>query len=132
MRILYDTNILVAVLSRREALLRFKSQVAAKQFTNITSKHVLAEVEAVLIEKFCLARQRAKAAVRLLQRQSIVVHPANVKTICRDPFDDHILAAAVAGEAEYLVTEDEDLLILEQYKGVKIVTYSAFNQLTGV
>lgn len=120
MRILYDTNVLVKLLSRRESILAFKDD-AKNGITNVSSRHILGEVEAVLVEKLGLTRQRARAAARLLGRQSIMVEPKNIEKVCRDPFDDYILAAATAGKAEYLVTADKDLLILREYKGVKIV-----------
>ena len=49
-----------------------------------------------------------------------------VTGICRDPHDDMVLACALAAEAHYLVTRDKDLLVLQQYEGVAIVTPEAF------
>jgi putative PIN family toxin of toxin-antitoxin system len=128
MRILYDTNVLVKILSRREAILLFKAQILEKQLVHITSSHILSEVEAVLFEKMNLTRQKSKVAARLLARQSTVVEPKNIEKICRDPFDDYVVAAAVAGNVEYIITEDKDLLVLKQHKSVKIVTYAHFEQ----
>lgn len=39
----------------------------------------------------------------------------------RDPKDNKFLSTADAAKADYLVTEDEDLLVLKQYRGTKIV-----------
>jgi uncharacterized protein len=41
--------------------------------------------------------------------------------VCRDPNDDFLIETAVAGGADYLVTGDEDLLSLKEYRGVPIV-----------
>jgi len=128
MRILYDTNVLVKMLSRREAILAFKKELQSGS-THISSRHILSEVEAVLVEKLKLTKQKAKAAARLLGRQSVIVHPKEIEKICRDPFDDYVLAAAVMGEVEYLVTADKDLLVLEAHRGVKIVTPNEFARL---
>jgi len=130
MRILYDTNVLIKMLSRREAILAFKEDLK-DGIINVSSKYMLAEVEAVLVEKLDLTKQKAKAAARLLGRQSILVEPKNVEKICRDPFDDYILAAAVTGKAKYLVTADKDLLILDEYKGVKVIKPNRFRKITG-
>ena len=46
--------------------------------------------------------------------------------IVRDPNDDMILACAVAAAAEYVVTRDLDLLSLDTYAGIAIVTPEAF------
>lgn len=128
MRVLYDTNILVKVLSRRESILRFKKDIE-NGVVHISSRHILSEVKAVLVEKLGLTKQKAKATPRLLGRQSIIVESKSVEKICRDPFDDYILAAAVTGKINYLVTADKDLLVLDEYKGIKIVKPTEFRKL---
>ncbi|HEX9670444.1 MAG TPA: putative toxin-antitoxin system toxin component, PIN family [Thermoanaerobaculia bacterium] len=45
---------------------------------------------------------------------------------CRDPDDDWVLATAVAGEAEVIVTGDGDLLDLRSYRGIAILSPRAF------
>jgi predicted nucleic acid-binding protein len=46
--------------------------------------------------------------------------------MARDPKDDKFLATAKAVAADYLVSEDEDLLVLEEYEGTRIVNAAAF------
>jgi putative PIN family toxin of toxin-antitoxin system len=58
-----------------------------------------------------------------------VVEAAHIEPISRDPNDDKVLAAARAGRADYLVTEDKDLLTLGEYAGTAIVTPEAFLRL---
>ncbi len=41
---------------------------------------------------------------------------------CRDPRDDKILEVAVNGEADCIVTGDKDLLVLDPFESVQIVT----------
>lgn len=128
MRVLYDSNVLVKVLSRRESVLTFKDDIK-NGLINISSQHILSEVEAVLAEKLGLTKQKARAAARLLGRQSVIAEPKHVEKVCRDPFDDYVLAAAVTGKAEYLVTADKDLLVLSEYKGVKIIKPTEFRRI---
>jgi putative PIN family toxin of toxin-antitoxin system len=120
MRILYDTNVLVAMLPRRESILAFKKQLE-NDTVHISSPFILAEVEAVLIKKLKITKQKAKATVRLLERQSVIVHPKKIEKICRDPFDDYVLAAAVSGKVDYIITADKDLLVLEKHRGIVII-----------
>ena len=44
----------------------------------------------------------------------------------RDPDDDQVLEAAIAGAAEYIVTGDQDLLTIGTYAGIEIVTPARF------
>lgn len=128
MRILYDTNVL-AKLTRREELVTFRALISEGQIEHITSEYILNELETVLSLKFDLTKQKAKITVRLFARLSEVVKPGSIEKVCRDPFDDYVLAAAKEGGADYLVTEDKDLLILKNYKTVKIVNISTFKSI---
>lgn len=125
MRILYDTNVL-AKLTRREELAAFRALISERQIVHITSEYILNELETILSLKFDLTKQKAKITVRLFARLSEVVKPESIEKVCRDPFDDYVLAAAVEGNAEYLVTEDKDLLVLKYYKDIRVVNKSTF------
>jgi putative PIN family toxin of toxin-antitoxin system len=45
-----------------------------------------------------------------------------VQNVCRDSEDDKILECAFLADADYIITGDSDLLILEEFRGIKIVT----------
>lgn len=120
MRILYDTNVLVAMLSRRESIAVFKKQLE-NGVVHISSPFILAEVEAVLVRKLKLTKQKARATTRLLERQSVIVHPKKIEKFCRDPLDNYVLAAAASAKVDYLVTADKDLLVLERHGKVVII-----------
>jgi predicted nucleic acid-binding protein len=47
---------------------------------------------------------------------------------CRDPKDDKLLELALSGRADLILTGDEDLLVLHPWRGVSILTPSAYLQ----
>ena len=61
---------------------------------------------------------------------SEIIHDLSpVPSICRDPEDNIIIACAVDAQADYIVTGDEDLLILKRYKGIVILNPRNFEAL---
>jgi putative PIN family toxin of toxin-antitoxin system len=62
----------------------------------------------------------------LVAAAQVEIKPEDILPICRDPKDDIFLACAKAAHADYLVSEDQDLLVLENYAGAKIVNVPAF------
>ena len=66
---------------------------------------------------------------RYLPSSDETVEPKDVPSVSRDPADDKFLACSRLAGAEYLVTEDKDLLVLEVYKGSRICQPAEFIKL---
>ena len=58
--------------------------------------------------------------------QSEFVDIPNIPNVSRDVKDDKFLATAAIAQADYLVTEDNDLLVLDEYEGAKIIDAATF------
>jgi len=56
------------------------------------------------------------------------ITPEITPAVSRDPKDDMFLALAVESKATYLVSEDNDLLVLDPYRGIRILTALEFLQ----
>lgn len=89
----------------------------------LTSEFILEETQAKLIEKFGYTAEVAAEAVTVLRSRMKVVPALRLDSpVCRDPDDDHILAAAVRANCDCVITGDQDLLVLKAYDGIDILS----------
>ena len=89
----------------------------------LTSEFILHEAEEKLVEKFGCSKEMSAEAIGVLRsRMEVLVTSSLERPVCRDPDDDNILAAAVSGNGECIVTGDKDLLVLEQHESVDILS----------
>ena len=49
-----------------------------------------------------------------------------VQQVCRDSEDDKILECALLANADYIITGDADLLVIKEFRGIKIITASEY------
>lgn len=61
----------------------------------------------------------------------MVAAPPLPQPVCRDPDDDAVLTCALAAQVELIVSGDNDLLVLEQFQGIRIVTPAQAVKLIG-
>ena len=72
-----------------------------------------------------IAKQSLSIAGLVLRYAELaqLVRPASIAAVVlRDPDDDHVLACALAANADLIVSGDGDLLALKEYQGISIVT----------
>lgn len=132
MRFIFDTNILIS------RLLAAKSLPAKALDIGLVSGSVLAS-DATLNELAdVLSRDKFDRYVTIKDRKQFLEHflyiiekVEIIRTVkeCRDPKDDKFLELALNGQADYLVTGDEDLLVMENFHQSKILTPANFIRL---
>lgn len=127
MRVVFDTNILVAALvfpgGRGEEALR---RVIEERDELLLSKPILDELLGVLARKFARdAEELARVAV-FLGGLATMVKPARRLRVLADGPDNRILECALAGEAGAIVTGDRAILALGEYRGVRILGLRAY------
>lgn len=136
LRAVLDTNILVSAFlfyERGGVPIELLRKAQEGRFTLITSLPMLDELEGVLTrdtraqERYGYTPDAAIAYRTLLESQAVLVKPAvPFPQVSRDPDDDLIVATAVVGNADLLVTGDSDLLCLGEHEGIRIVTPRQF------
>ena len=126
MRVVLDTNVLVAAFVARGVCGDVFERVIVDQEL-VLSPHIVSEFERVMTEKLRFDASRVERSIALLRRVARMVDPAPLaERICREEDDDAVLALARSSGASCLVTGDDDLLILEIFEKVPIITPRAF------
>ena len=123
MRIFLDANILISgiIFKGKEHELLIKS----KNILFITSEDVLEETRAVITEKFSESSELVEIFLNILNptviKRKDYASKLNEYSTVRDRNDRHILAAAIMGKVDYIVTGDADLLSLKTYDNISII-----------
>lgn len=132
MRAVVDTNILVrAVIKPQGSVGPVLQRLRRRDYTLLLSRATLDELVDVLHRprlrlKYGLSESALRAVIRLLVLRSELVQPDVQIVVCRDPKDDKFFEVAVSGQAGVIVSGDEDLLTLDPYAGIPIVSPSRF------
>ena len=122
MKIVLDTNVLIAALIARGVCHELLEYCVIRH-TLFTSDFIINETREKLIGKFGYAANLADEAVSLFRsRMELVAPPKLEQQVCRDPDDDNILAAAMSGKCDCIITGDKDLLVLKSYEGINILS----------
>lgn len=128
-RLVIDTNIFVsAFLGSRNAKFLVK-EIFNDEYDLIMSEVQLREIYEVLtrpkFSKYILPGE-VDELISLLSLKVII--PAIYDEIkdCRDDKDNMILEEAVYGNAQYIISGDEDLLVLNPYRWINVITLKEF------
>jgi len=122
MRLVLDSNVLIAAFVARGVCADLLEH-AVRVHEPVTSEFILEEVHRKLREKIRVTMSQADQVVKLLRTRFEVVEPTPVEEgACRDPDDLPVLGTAAAGGCDVLVTGDKDLLVLETWQAIPVVS----------
>jgi len=125
-RVVFDTNVLVSAFTSLGLCHQAYERALAR--TDIVIAHrLLDELHRTLVVKMKIENSLADEIRDELARELEVVEPRPLpKSICRDLEDDWVLATALTGHGEIIVSGDKDLLVLKQFQGIKIISPRQF------
>ena len=133
-RVVIDTNVLISGLFGIKNSPSFQILLAlrSQKIILVTSPIILAEVEEVISRERIIKRtkmsvdERADFLDKLIERSDITAGKQLLQLVGSDVKDDKFLACGFEAKADYIITGDEDLLVLKEYKGTKIITPREF------
>jgi len=125
-RVFLDTNVLVAAVATR-GLCADVMRVVLAEHELITGEVVLSELRKALARRIRLPEAAIEDIVALLREQEVVPKPPKPSELpIRDPDDRWILASAMEGKADVLVTGDRDLLAVADKAPLPVLDPRAF------
>lgn len=126
MKIVLDSNVIIAAFAARglcNAL--FESCIGNHDI--ILCEEILSEIAKNLKGKIHLPDAVIRQILQLLRSHATIVTPHKVdRKVCKDKKDLMVLGSAIAGNADYIITGDKDLLNVGRIQDVKIVDPRTF------
>nr|WP_181280545.1 putative toxin-antitoxin system toxin component, PIN family [Aphanothece hegewaldii] len=128
-RFVFDVNVIVSAFLFEKS----KPDQALGKAQNmgfvLVSNSIAMELREVLLRpKFAryLSLERRLELENNFIEATQIIEPTHTIEICRDPKDNKYLELAVSGKAEAIITGDEDLLVLNPFRGIIILTPQEF------
>lgn len=127
MRIVLDTNVWIAA-ALRGGFSEDIILIAIEYGAIVCSEDILREIGNKLKSKFHWEDVDVKNFLGNVRKISeIVSSDEQISEITRDPDDNKILECAIAGEADLIVSADQDLIKLKKFRGIAIVHPKTFS-----
>ena len=130
MKVVLDTNIFISGIFWKGSSNRVITNWKEGKFTLVTSLEAASEIIKILKDfKIKLSDEMIKEWVDLIVRNSMIVEPKEKIAIVKDdPKDNIFIETAVAGNVNYIVSQDNHLLKLKEFRGIKMITPEEFNK----
>jgi putative PIN family toxin of toxin-antitoxin system len=129
LRFVFDTNVIVSAALLAGSIPRQAFDKALDEGRILISVPVLLELAEVLsrkkLNKYLLEEERMRFLAALL-KEAELVEITDAVTDCRDIKDNKFLELAVSGKADCIVSGDEDMLVLNPFRGIPILKPKEF------
>ncbi len=128
LKVIIDTNLWISFLIGKQ-LGSLKPLLVSGIIQPIFSPQLLEEINRVTqkpkLQKY-FPPQKVKELIDFLKIIGLLVESRSQVSLCRDVKDNYLLALAQDSQADFLITGDQDLLILKEFGQTTIVNYSDF------
>ena len=130
MKIVLDTNVLISGIFWKGAPHKILELWIHGHAQIFASRKIFEEYSAVL-RRIDQSQVLAKKWQRFIVENITIIAVKEVLQLCRDPHDDMFINCALAANASYIVSGDQDLLVLKKVSKIKIVTPAEFLKIFG-
>ena len=127
-RIIIDTNLWISFLITND-FNKLDHFLNSDKYLVVFSDELFDEfLDVVHREKFAryFNDLNIKILVEIINEKALFVKVFSIVNVCRDVKDNFLLSLAIDGDVDYLITGDNDLLILKHYQKTSILTINDF------
>ncbi len=129
LRLVFDTNVIVSAALLASSVPRQAFHKVLDEGTILISVPTLLELAEVLsrkkLDRYLLEEERMRFLIALLKEAELVEITEEI-TDCRDAKDNKFLELAVSGRADFIISGDNDLLVLNPSRGISILKPKEF------
>lgn len=128
LRVVLDTNVYISAFHAPEGVTaRVVEHAADRRYTLILSPAIVQEFAHASRTYFHIEEDKIQRSIRFLAKIAKIVIPKTVPAVVKvDPSDNHILACALAGQADLIVSGDKHLRRLKIYQDISIIRPTDF------
>ncbi|WP_017653844.1 putative toxin-antitoxin system toxin component, PIN family [Fortiea contorta] len=124
-KIIIDTNLWISFLIGKQ-LKELKSLLVEERLQIVISEQILEEIIMVTqrpkLQKY-FPYDKVDELIQILRTIGLLTNITSEVFLCRDAKDNYILALAKDSGANFLVTGDQDLLVIKKFENTEIITY---------
>ena len=128
----FDVNVMISALLCNDTAPGRAFIRALHQGMILVSEALVGELSRVLgrdrFDRYVTREERDEFLGSLVRESELITITETIR-VCRDPKDDKVLEVAVNGKATFIITGDADLLVLNPFHGIGILTPAQFLQL---
>lgn len=131
-RAVIDTNIFIrTIIKPLGSVAPIIVRIREGKFELIYSQWLLDELKEKLEarrikDRYKLSDKQIQELIETITGFGKEVEPTRTVTVCRDVDDNHVIEAALEGNADYVVTGDNDLLSLKQFENIRFIQPKEF------
>ncbi len=129
MNFIFDTNVLISAALAKGSVPDNAFERALKVGTILSSENIYAELKEVInrtkFDKYLRAIDRSRFLARY-KTETLNFNVTHKVSVCRDPKDNMFLELALSGKANCIITSDPDLLVLNPFEKVAILSPKEF------
>jgi putative PIN family toxin of toxin-antitoxin system len=124
-----DTNVLISAALIKNSIPDKAFEKARSKGKVLLSSQVYVELKEVInrekFKRYLRAVDKGKFLNRV-KKETVLIEVSESISICRDPKDNMILELALSGKADCIITNDDDLIVLNPFENIPIMIPKEF------